>query len=176
MNNEIAFDIDSNFYSLGAVLGTADDAKFDSDKFNSMFDGNHDKDLKIFHLNMCSFPRNVNTLLGYLSTIKQQFDIICLTETWLNEGRFIENYFSDYNKFYSKRPANQSLGGGCAIFIKRTFYCTELSHLSCNLDHIECIFVELTYLTKKLTIGCCYRKPVPNNASNFIEDISFRIS
>ena len=110
MNNEIAFDIDSNFYSLGAVLGTADDAKFDSDKFNSMFDGNHDKDLKIFHLNMCSFPRNVNTLLGYLSTIKQQFDIICLTETWLNEGRFIENYFSDYNKFYSKRPANQSLG------------------------------------------------------------------
>ena len=176
MNNEFDIDIDSNFLSLGAVLGDTDDIKFDSEKFNTMFEGNHSNDLKIFHLNMCSFPRKLNTLLGYLSTINQQFDVICITETWLNEGRFIENHFTDYNKFYSKRPANQAFGGGCAIFVKKIFHCIELSNLSCNLEHIECIFIELTYLMKKLTIGCCYRKPVPSNASNFIDDLSFKIS
>ena len=48
--------------------------------------------------------------------------------------------------------------------------------LSCNLDHIECIFVEISNFGKKLSIGCCYRKPLPTNASSFIEDLAFKIS
>ena len=121
LDNESDIDIDSNFFSLGAVLGTSNDEKFDATKFNDIFNENHCNDLKVFHLNMCSFPRNVNSLLTYLSTLKQQFDVICLSETWLNEGRFIENYFPDYNKYFSKRPVSQSFGGGCAIFVKQIF-------------------------------------------------------
>ena len=147
MNFE-SIDIDSNFYSLGTAQNLNDE-NFDSAKFNDVYSGNCVEDLKIFHLNIRSFPRNVNSLHTYLGTINQKFDVICLSETWLNEGRFIENCFLDYNHFYSKRPANKPFGGGCAIFVNKKFNCSELIHLSCNLEHIECVFVEISYQNKK---------------------------
>ena len=174
MNFE-SIDIDSNFYSLGTAQNLNDE-NFDSAKFNEVYSGNCVEDLKIFHLNIRSFPRNVNSLHTYLGTINQKFDVICLSETWLNEGRFIENCFLDYNHFYSKRPANKPFGGGCAIFVNKKFNCSELIHLSCNLEHIECVFVEISYQNKKIINGCCYRPPTSNNASNFIDDLIFKIS
>ena len=153
MNDDFDIDIDRNFFSLGSILDTSNDEKFDSIKFNDMFDNSYCYDLKIFHLNVCSLPRKINSLSAYLSTLNQQFDILCLSETWLNEGRFIENFFPDYNKFYSKRPVNKAFGGGCAIFVRDSYHCTELSMLSCNLDHIECIFVEMSHLGKQVSIG-----------------------
>ena len=128
INDELDIDIDHNFYSLGSVLGTTNSERFDSIKFNNMFE-NKSNDLKIFHLNVCSLPRKINSLVAYLSTLNQQFDVICVTETWLNVGRFIENIFPDYNKYYSKRSANKAYGGGCAIFVKKKTHSNVLNYL-----------------------------------------------
>ena len=138
-----------------------------------MNNANYINDLKIFHLNIRSLAYNGDNLLGYLALLKQQFDVICLSETWLNENRFIENSFLDYNQFHSRRPANQPPGGGCAILVKKSFISSELFHLSCNLNHIECVFIEILHQNNKMYIGSSYRKPNPMNSPFFIDDITF---
>ena len=104
------------------------DEHINVENFNRMYDADYKNDLKIFHLNIRSLAYNGDDLICYLSLLKQQFDVICLSETWLNENRFIENSFHDYNHFHSRRPANQPPGGGCAILVKKSFISTELSH------------------------------------------------
>ena len=93
----------------------------------------------------------------------------------MNEGRFIENSFSEYKQFHSKRSASQQPGGGCAIFIDKSYNSTELTNISCNMEHIECVFVEISRQNKKLAIGCCYRKPIATNSQHFIDDLVSKI-
>ena len=112
-------DIDSNHFSLGDDNDVPNDEYYDTSKFNHVFGDNCDLDLKLFHLNIRSLPRKIDSLSGYLNLLKEKFDIICISETWINEGRFIENCFEGYNQFFSKRPSDKSPGGGCAIFVKK---------------------------------------------------------
>ena len=156
--------------------GVSNDEQFDVEKFNTVYHASHNNDLKIFHLNIRSLAHNGDNLLCYLSLLKQSFDVICLTETWLNENRFIENTFLEYNQFHSRRSANQAPGGGCAIFVKKSFISSELSHLSCNLNHIECVFIEIIHQNGKIFIGCCYRKPDHMNSPFFIDDLTQKIN
>ena len=51
-----------------------------------------------------------------------------------------------------------------------------MSDLSCNLEHIECVFINVKFPESNLVIGSCYRKPISTNANAFIEDISRKIS
>ena len=118
----VDIDIDSNFISdnyqnVNDIL--PDDNYYDVPKFNNVFHGDYRNDLKIFHLNIRSLPRNGDALIAYLYFLKQKFDIICLTETWLNDNRFIENIFPEYNQFHSMRPADQPPGGGVAVLVDR---------------------------------------------------------
>ena len=46
MNDDFDIDIDRNFFSLGSILDTSNDEKFDSIKFNDMFDSSYCYDLK----------------------------------------------------------------------------------------------------------------------------------
>ena len=132
--------------------------------------------MKLFHLNIRSLPRKEDSFESYLNLLEHKFDIICISETWINEGRFFENCLEDYNHFFSKRPANKAPGGGCAIFVKKSFVSIELTHLSCNLEHIECVFVEVSHRNNKFIVGCVYRTPNPNNARLFINDLTSKLS
>ena len=161
---------------MGANNDIANDECYDTSRFNQVFSGNCDNDLKLFHLNIRSLPRKINSFENYLNLLKQKFDIICISETWINEGRFFENCFDDYNLFFSKRPANKAPGGGCAIFVKKSFVSCELTHLSCNLEHMECVFVEVTHRNKKFIVSCFYRTPNSNNARLFIDDLTSKLS
>ena len=133
-------------------------------------------DLKIIHLNIRSLPRNGDTFIAYLDILKLQFDIICLSETWMNQNREIENQFPDYNQFHSMRSPDQPPGGGVSVFVHKRLNSAELSHLSCNITHIECVFVEIILSNRKVTIGCCYRKPDASTAHLFITDLTAKIT
>ena len=175
----VDIDIDSNFISdnyqnVNDIL--PDDNYYDVPKFNNVFHGDYRNDLKIFHLNIRSLPRNGDALIAYLYFLKQKFDIICLTETWLNDNRFIENIFPEYNQFHSMRPADQPPGGGVAVLVDRRLQSEELSDITCNNNFIECIFVKIKINYEEIVVASCYRKPDPSQAQLFISAICEKIT
>ena len=55
------------------------------------------EDISISLLNICSFNKNIKLLTEYLSCIKNKFNIILLTETWLTSHDNPSIYFPTYN-------------------------------------------------------------------------------
>ena len=172
-------DLDSNFFNHGYSSdsnGQTDDSYFDSEKFNDHYTGTYNSNFKLIHVNIRSLPRNGNTLVAHLETLRHKFPAICLTETWLNSERYMDNIFPDYNQYHSMRPSNQHFGGGVAVLIHKSFQSLELSELTCNNDDIECIFVKVTKNDQDVIVGSCYRKPDNSNYINFISTLSDKIS
>ena len=172
-------DLDSNYFNYNYSSlshGLTNDQYYDSDKFNDTFSLSHRPYFKLIHVNVRSLPKNGNTLVAYLETLKLKFDIVCFSETWLNSTRCIDNIFSDFNQFHSMRPNNQPPGGGVAIFVHKSFVSTEFIELSCNNDTIECVFVKLSSRAENVVVGAVYRKPVHDNATTFVSSLSSKIA
>lgn len=93
-------------------------------------------------------------------------DVICVSETWLNES--IPNgliSLHGYKVFRSDRLVGG--GGGVAIYVKDNITCKVCSKTE-QFDIIEHIFVEVSSFGRKMLVGCVYR---PNSSiafSNFI--------
>ena len=171
-----SIDLDSNYFSHTFAGGQTNDSYFDMDKFNNNFTEIYDSHFKLIHVNIRSLPRNGNALVAYLETLRHKFSAICLSETWLNADRYIEDIFPDYYQYHSMRPSNQHYGGGVAVLIHKSFYSVELSELTCNDDNTECIFVKVTKSGENVIVGCCYRKPDHSNYMSFISTLSDKIS
>ena len=172
-------DIDSHFYGdnfIGSNHGQLDDDYYDNDKFNNTFVGNYNSDLKLIHVNIRSLPRNGNYLIAYLEGLKHKFNVICLTETWLNNTRVIENLFPEYNEYHSMRSPDLPYGGGAAVLVHKDLKSDELSEVSCNTDHIECVFVKICNSSGDVVVGSCYRKPLISNSTLFINSLTEKIS
>ena len=174
-------DIDANFYHNNydnLDFGHMTDSIYDSAKFNVVHSQDYnDVDFSIIHLNIRSLPRNGNDFIAYLETIKMKFSVICLTETWLNENRVVDDVFTDYNAFHSMRSTDRSPGGGVSVYVHKKLKSIEVSDLTTNLEYIECIFVRVFGSNNcNITIGACYRKPEASNASAFISALSDIIS
>ena len=169
-------DLDSNYFSHTYANGETNDSYFDIDKFNNYYTDVHNSDFKLIHVNIRSLPRNGNTLVAYLETLKHKFSAICLSETWLNSDRFMDNIFPEYNQYHSMRPSNQHFGGGVAVLVHKSFESIEISELTCNNDSIECIFVKVTKSGEDVIVGSCYRKPDHSNYMSFISTLSEKIS
>ena len=62
--------------------------------FNEMYANKYtldkNSDLKIINLNIRGIERNYDNLVNYLSTIKTQFDVICLTECHINNNNLVK--------------------------------------------------------------------------------------
>ena len=174
-------DIDSNFVSdnfVGLNYGQVIDSIYDSIKFNSeISQGYCDRDLSIMHINIRSLPRNGNNLVAYLELLKIKFNILCISETWLNDNRIIDDLFPEYNAYHSMRGTEKSPGGGVSIFVHKKFKSEELCDLTCNHEHIECIFVRVVGASGlNITVGACYRKPNNSNVAAFVSSLANIIS
>ena len=168
-------DLDSNYFSHTFSGGLTNDSYFDFKTFNNKFTDNHDSHFKLIHVNIRSLPRNGNLFVAYLENLRQKFSAICLSETWLNSERSMEDIFPDYYQYHSMRPSNQHFGGGVAVLIHKSFHSFELTDLTCNDDSTECIFVKVTKSGEEVIVGCCYRKPDHSNYMSFISTLSNKI-
>ena len=132
-------DIDANFYHNNFSdrnFGHMTDGIYDSAKFNAEYSlVNSNGDFSIIHLNIRSLPRNGNNFIAYLETINVKFSVICLTETWMNENRVIDDVFTDYNAYHSMRSIDRSPGGGVSIYVHKNLNSIEILDLSTNLEH-----------------------------------------
>ena len=112
--------------------------------------------LSFSHLNIHSLPAHIVEFDAYLSTLDFSFDIIALSETWLNpENADLYNIVGyDYiHKYRSNR-----IGGGVSILIKKPLNFTYRTDLCIFNDDIESVFIEIDKSLigekKNVIIGC----------------------
>jgi exonuclease III len=77
---------------------------------------NWDNGFKIGHLNIRSLVKNIDQLRIYLSN--QQYDIICINETWLDDK--INNYEVNIDGYNLVRKGRRRTGGGVAMYIRNS--------------------------------------------------------
>ena len=86
--------------------------------------------------------------------MKSTFDIIALTETWLNTGNMNDYSIEGYVTYHSVRE--NRTGGGVALYFKPGFQCKVLNDFSLSLGNcLECLTVELCVPGKKKYKNMC---------------------
>lgn len=89
------------------------------------------------------------------------YNIICLTETWLNDNVFdFELGFTSYNLYRNDRNSlsyGKKRGGGVLIAMNKIISCDELNVSS--VLGIEQVFLKLILNNIKIILGCIYIPP-----------------
>ena len=76
---------------------------FDLNNINNYIDSNTSKSINIIHINIRSARKNLDEFLINLERTRTKFQIIILTETWLNCQEDF-NEIPGYKSFHSFRP------------------------------------------------------------------------
>ena len=79
----------------------------------------------ILHANICSLHKNFDILIDFCESLSAKPDIICLTETKLNDISNAIINIPNHNFYHSASPTN---AGGIAMYIVHVFAicCTKL--------------------------------------------------
>ena len=120
-----------------------------------VFNG-HDT-FSVMHLNIRSIPSNLTKLIQYLSNINLNFDIIGLSETWLNETNKDVYNLDGYNHIPLVRP--DRIHGGVSLFISDLISYRILNEISIVNKDIECLMTEIELNAVKMYVGIIYRTP-----------------
>lgn len=107
----------------------------------------------LFHSNVRSLRKNLNQLLACISRHQQAYDIIAVSETWLQntETALIPGYI-----FSSLPRVARTRGGGVAFFVKEDIVFEVVHTASISDEHIEALFIKLPC---SLISGVVYRPP-----------------
>lgn len=122
----------------------------------------NNSDLSIISQNICSIYCNFDDFLVTLSSLKNEIDIIVLTECHLNSDKPIP-ILNNYRSYLTTNHVNKS--DGVTVYVKETLACNvrevKLSEASClELDLINNVIL------------CIYRSPSNKKADNFIVSLS----
>ena len=100
-----------------------------------------------------------------IEALKIPFQVIRLTETWLNENNF--NCFSMNNYEYFGTNRVDKRGGGVGLYVSKQLECKIRNDLTTNIeDIIETKFIEIVNSNgKNIIIGVVYRPPNGNFAT-----------
>ena len=114
---------------------------------------------------------NIQSILNKVDLIGSElrnFNIICLTETWLGPNTTDEALrIDDYTLYRRDRPTDNH--GGVCVYIKEDIYSRRRTDL--ELPHVECVWVEINIHHKKILFGTFYRPPnSPAQTLSYIED------
>lgn len=87
---------------------------------------------------------------------RNNFDVICLSETWLNDGISDDIISINNYKIYRNDRLNRP-GGGVAVFVKDNFNVRVISnHLCINIEHLR---LEVIINNTRLILAVVYRPP-----------------
>ena len=126
--------------------------------------------LSILHVNCRSIKSCFANLKDYISSLEYDFQLICISESWLNDDNVHDLMLDNYNVEYKNR-ANKR-GGGVMIYINKKLDYQVCDELTESIDNIhECISIELQNgSNKNVIISCIYRAP-GNSIDLFNEQI-----
>ncbi|XP_062703999.1 uncharacterized protein LOC134286403 [Aedes albopictus] len=119
--------------------------------------------LRIYYQNVRGLRTKIEDF--FLTVSELDYDVIVLTETWLDDRVFSSQLFgADYSVFRTDRSAhnsNKSRGGGVLIAVS--------SHLNCSLDpapvsdRLEQVWVKVILPANNVSIGVFYLPPDRKN-------------
>ena len=170
-------DIESN------VLSSIECASYD---FHSIDLNNYivSSKFNIIHQNIRSARNNnIDEIFATLDSMKTNFQILMLSETWLDDIGISCINLPNFTAYHSIRPARN--GGGVSMFVHNKFNASLIPSMNINNNVIESVGVKLNYCNKNYNFICVYRPPkssldafnnaisdmlsdLPNNDINFI--------
>ena len=97
----------------------------------------------MLHLNIRSLQKNFDSLFNLLMTLKFEFKVICITETWCSDNSMNHNLFKlpQYKSIHQVRRTGK--GGGIAVFLHESLTFTVRQDLSVKNADIEALCVEI---------------------------------
>lgn len=98
----------------------------------------------------------------------QDLDVICITETWLNNTVYDHELLpSGYKIFRNDRKGR--VGGGVLIATKLNFLSREIEH---SFDSLECVIVEMDISNHQSVLFInCYRPPTDKDFVNNLKSL-----
>ena len=121
----------------------------------------------LIHFNCRSLKANAKNINSYIDSLNYRFDVIALTETWLNKDDNVNDFnIEGYDIAFTNRKNKR--GGGVMLFVSKLFDFTLVNAMSvCIDDLVETVTVELDIKDgKNVLISCMYRSP-GGNVDNF---------
>ena len=103
----------------------------------------------IIHFNARSLNANLDKIKDYINSLNVSFDVIAISETWLDSSNQNEFNFENYEACHMVRRCKK--GGGVAIFVRKALKFKVLPELSSAIDDLfECITLEVILNHKKV--------------------------
>ena len=127
------------------------------DSFKGMKNGFHAHGFSIINFNIRSFNKNSTEFLAYLDSTEHIFDIIILSETWINESTLVLSNIPGYCSVHSYR--SNMVSGGISIFIRESIKFETIDGLVLSNNIIESVAITINYPNSqnKLNILGIYR-------------------
>ena len=120
---------------------------------------NNTNSLSLIHLNTRSIVNKFDSFKQLMNSFNLSFQVIGLTETWLNDTNDDLFKLENYN-FVNVNRCNKN-GGGVGIYISNQMKYKLRTDLNLNYENsIESVFIEtITAAGKNIIIGVIYRPP-----------------
>lgn len=129
---------------------------YTDDQYNKIIKSNGK--LSIIHFNSRSLYANFNNIKDYLHRFSEPFNIIAISETWINSEKGMDFELDGYE-----------LGGGVAIYVDKTLNFKVLENMTAVVDNLlECNTIELYVEKSKNVISCIYRA-LGSNIEQFMD-------
>ena len=156
LNND-SQDPDGNFFNAFDFK----DSQYFTPEESSRNLNNFDKSsFSMLHLNIRSLQKNFDSLLNLLMTLKFEFKVICITETWCSDNSMNHNLFElpQYKRIHQVRRANK--GGGIAVVLHESITFNIRSVTNANIEGLCVQFINKK--SKNVLINTQYRLPAGN--------------
>ena len=111
--------------------------------------------LSVFHINI----RSLRNKIPYLSNIASEYDIICVSETHLDENVNTSDLIDGYYPNPIRKDRNAH-GGGLLIYVSERLLVKRQEQLEYNT---ESIWIKVIFPRLSLLICCVYRSPNCND-------------
>lgn len=133
------------------------------DTFGNLFSEKLTSSLKIIHINIRSYYKNFDGFLVFLEGIEVSFDIIVLTEAWLDRNKSVYS-LNGYNCYHT--TGNWNRNDGIVIYIKSEIHanCKEIT-----LGEASGLLLDFKYDIQHFNLLATYRSPSMNCHSFLID-------
>lgn len=109
---------------------------------------------RLAHLNVRSIVPHFNE---FKDLVKEKFDIIGVTETWLSQN--ITNNVIAMNGYTLVRRDRTTAGGGVGVYIKNHIKAKIIPELSINIVNTEQLWLKVELSKRTFALGIVYRPP-----------------
>ena len=126
----------------------------------------HEPEISVINFNIRSIRQNFYSFNNILSNMAINFDVITLTETWVDDSCNLEDFeIEGYHTPIVQNRKNR-VGGGVLIYLKNTFEKFIIRKSICFSDlYNNILAIEAFKNKRKYCISVCYRSPSSENVT-----------